>query len=101
MTQTQAASGAVSLPLDAVADIRGVAELQQRLWDVLAQGHPVTIEAGAVERVDAAVLQLLLAFRRAAAEVGVGVHWGGVSSDFTQAARVCGLEQDLGLSAGG
>jgi phospholipid transport system transporter-binding protein len=58
-----------------------------------------TLDATAVERVDTAALQLLVAFHRDALARGGKVAWAGVSTPLREAAERLGLAQALALSA--
>jgi anti-anti-sigma regulatory factor len=57
------------------------------------------LDAGAVERVDTAALQLLAAFRRDAAARGHDTRWLGASAALHEAAGLLGLERILDLPA--
>jgi phospholipid transport system transporter-binding protein len=59
----------------------------------------VQLDGAAVERVDTAALQLLVAFRREAAARGQLPAWLGVSAAIRDAAGVLGLAQALELPA--
>lgn len=58
----------------------------------------VALEAGALQRVDAAGLQLLVAFTRAATGRGTKVEWRSPSTALREGARRLGLSGALGLS---
>ena len=85
------------IDLSGVLDISRVADLREELSASLENGHPLVIEAGDMERVDASILQLLCAFRQAAAVAGTEVSWGRVSEALRQAVEVTGLGGPLGL----
>ena len=57
----------------------------------------VTLDAGEVEKVDAAGLQALLAGRMALAQAGKAVTWAGVSAQLGAAAGLLGLAESLEL----
>ena len=59
----------------------------------------VQLDGAAVERVDTAALQLLVAFRREASARGQLPAWLGVSAAIRDAAGVLGLAQALELPA--
>lgn len=90
------AARVIALPADfrlgSVADVK--AELGQALDASAAQ-----LDGAAVERVDTAALQLLVAFRREAAARGQSPTWLGVSQIMRDAAGVLGLAQALELPA--
>ncbi len=58
-----------------------------------------TLDASAVERVDTAALQLLVAFHRDALARGGKITWAGVSTPLREAAERLGLTQALALPA--
>src|ERR1041384_7644019 len=57
----------------------------------------VALDAGEVEKVDAAGLQALLAGRRALEDAGKTVTWSGCSAQLKSAAGLLGLAQPLGI----
>lgn len=69
--------------------------LKLTLARLLRNVKPVTLDAGAVQRIDTASMQLLAAFvlERAASELAVAL--GAASPEFLQATRLLGLEQLL------
>ena len=58
-----------------------------------------TLDASAVERVDTAALQLLVAFHRDALARGGKITWAGVSTPLREAAERLGLTKALALPA--
>ncbi len=96
--QRKGESGAcvVALPTDfRLAELAVVkAELVQAL-----DAPAVHIDGAAVERVDTAALQLLVAFRRESAARGQSSAWQGVSAVMRDAAGLLGLAQVLELPA--
>ncbi len=79
-------------------DITQVSELHARLGEALAAGGAVVLQASAVERADAAALQLLCSFFREAAERGVSLRWESPSAALLDAARLLDLQQCLHLT---
>lgn len=57
----------------------------------------VTLDASAVEKVDAAGIQALLAGRRALASAGKQLSWAGASPQLSAAAELLGLAEALEL----
>ena len=55
-------SNEAEIVLDGVLDVTGATALRERLIAALDVGLPVTLDATAVERVDTAALQVLIAF---------------------------------------
>lgn len=83
-----------TLVLPAQLDIAHAGELKQTLDAALAAKPPVILDAAAVEQVDTAGLQLLLAFRRARA-----ADWRNPSTALCDAAALAGLVDALALDA--
>lgn len=86
------------LRLPAILGIAQVAELRLQFEQALDSGRPLAIEAAAVEQLDGAALQLLLAFRHAATEAGRAPDWREPSPRLRDAANLLGLDGALGLS---
>lgn len=78
-------------------DIKIVAELYGHLKTALEQCHEVEINVADVQRVDAAVLQVFLAFVLEAQAKDMNVTWQGVSDAFQTAANLLGVGSRLGL----
>jgi phospholipid transport system transporter-binding protein len=95
-----AAAAKVATVIGLPADCR-MAELSAlRDQLLLARDAPLsTLEAGGVERVDTAALQLLVAFHRDAQTRGTQVAWAGVSAPLQNAAQQLGLTKTLALPA--
>lgn len=95
-TQRKDEAHVVALPADfRLADVATVKAQLIEAFDASA----VQLDGGAVERVDTAALQLLVAFRREATARGQLPAWLGVSSAMRDAAGVLGLAQALELPA--
>lgn len=94
----QRKSNPVVFELGETLEISGVAALHSRLKQMLAaSGAALTLDASRVERADAATLQTLLAFMRAAATENIPVQWHAPSAALHAAARNTGLALELGL----
>lgn len=77
-----------------VSRVRALAaELALRLDDEAE----ITLDAGAVERVDAAALQLLCAFVRKAETLGRTVRWTNSSDAFVYSTRLLNVDSILNL----
>lgn len=87
----------IQINLSASLDITQVESLRASLADGLEQDLPILMDAGEVERVDAAALQLLCAFLVAAREAGLECTWEAVSPALQDGARLTGLEACLYL----
>jgi anti-anti-sigma regulatory factor len=87
----------VVIELAESADISQVAALKQSLQAGLDRGAPITLAAGAVERIDAATLQLLFAFVRDAANGAVDIVWDSPSQAVYDSAKILGMAEQLAL----
>ena len=77
--------------------ISDVADLCERLRAALDSAEPVTIDAGAAEKIDTAVVQLLCSFVHSANAVEIDVHWQDDSGIVHESARRLGLDAELSL----
>ena len=80
-----------------VIDINYVATLYGHLKDALNANHEVEIHAGEVTKVDAAILQVFLAFSLEAKNIGLVVNWVSVSEAFRISTDLLGLTMELAL----
>ena len=78
-------------------DINYVATLYKHLKSAIAEKHEVEIHAGEVTKVDAAILQVFLAFSLEAKNLGLIVNWVSVSEAFRVSADLLGLVTELDL----
>lgn len=88
-------SSDVALPAN--CSIRDSAALKTELQQILEVETPVTVQLGAVERIDTASLQLLFAFTRDRKARSREVVWVGESAAFTLALKALGLGGEHGL----
>ncbi|WP_017463759.1 STAS domain-containing protein [Dyella ginsengisoli] len=95
-----------SKPTGAAAGIVLPADCRLGALDTLAPqlreaagGGAATLDGAAVEKVDGAAMQLLVAFRRAAVTAGGSVSWAGASEVLHEAASLLGLGAELDLPA--
>lgn len=79
--------------------IRDARRLHECLNHALASSTDVVLDASRIERVDTAVLQVLVGFARALRERGCRLAWHSPSPELLQAARVLGLEQQLEMNS--
>lgn len=91
-------SDAFFLKLDASCTLRETADLQFSL--VVATGDPVVVDGGAVERVDTAGLQLLVALVRRQQHGGRRIEWKAASPELLKCGERLGLLEALGLTDG-
>lgn len=65
----------------------------------VAGGGPLIIDGTAVERIDTAILQLLISCRCACQQRGTTFNWQGVSENLRRAAALIGVSDSLNLPA--
>jgi ABC-type transporter Mla MlaB component len=92
-----------TLRLDAQCTIAQANAVKARLGRLLGHEGEVALDAGAVERIDTACLQLLAAFFRERRAAQRPVAWSKASAELIDCARLLGLSavletQTLGLS---
>lgn len=81
------------IELPGSADITMVAVFHDKLKSVLHNGEPITFNAAAVTRADAAFLQLLTSFLIDASTNKIPVSWVSMSEAFEQAIKLLGLTE--------
>ncbi|GAB2563670.1 STAS domain-containing protein [Dyella jejuensis] len=86
----------VGMPAD--CRIADVSDLHRQLREALDASR-IVLDGSAVERVDTAALQLLVAFQRDAGTRGCPVSWAGASAPLRDAAVQLGVAQALALPA--
>jgi len=87
----------MNIKLQSELNIRQVAELKEQLNNALSAGD-IVLDASAIEVVDAAGLQLLLAFIQQARLKNITIQWGDLSDSFLNAVKLMGLSDGLGLN---
>lgn len=90
---------ATLVALEASLSITDARQLHKQLSSALTGKTTVTLDASRVERLDAAAMQVLACFCRAARERGLALSWRNISPGFQQAARLLGLESILGMAS--
>lgn len=80
-----------------ILDISKVAEFHQNLKTAIGKGGKIVLDAAAIERIDAAALQLLTVFLRDATARKVQAQLRTPSDALIKAASLLGLNQELGL----
>jgi phospholipid transport system transporter-binding protein len=83
--------------LPAICTLRDAAEIKQGLCALSDEMRRVQIDAGAVERIDTAILQMLVAFHHERLGRGLTTGWTGRGQAFDAAAERLGLYSLLGL----
>lgn len=86
------------LALNAECTLAEAEALKTGLAALLDEPATVTLDAGAVQRVDTAALQLLAAFVRDRRLGGLATHWRACSPAMESAARLLGMDAMLSLS---
>ena len=87
------------LELGAALDISQARNLYESLEKSLKRKPPLILDAGGVERVDTAAIQVLAAFCHMAREKGLEVSWDTPSITLRRAAEMSGLTTILGMPA--
>lgn len=85
--------------LEAALGIRDARVLHERLSAALTAATAIVIDGSRIERLDAAVMQVLAGFTRTARERGLALTWHSPSPVLQQAARVLGLEVILEMAS--
>lgn len=88
-----------TIRLNSNPNLRDAMALKATLIGALDVATAVSIDASAVERIDTATLQLLLAFVRDRQRMNLACQWIGVTTALSEAASMLGLCQALQLEA--
>jgi len=83
-----------------VLDIAHATEFHQALKNALGKGGVVVLDGAGIERIDAAALQLCVAFFHEAMARKVQAKWLTPSEPLIRAAGLLGLKDQLGLPGG-
>ncbi|HEY5683369.1 MAG TPA: STAS domain-containing protein [Sulfuricaulis sp.] len=92
-------ANATLVALEATLGIQDARVLHERLGSLLTAAKSVVVDGSRVERLDAAILQVLAGFARSAHERGLTLSWHSPSPVLQQAVRVLGLESILGMTS--
>ncbi len=87
----------MTIDCNEVFDITVVTDFKAMVQQALGEGQSLVLEAGKVERIDAAALQLLTALFRDSDHKGISIRWNDPSEALVHAARLTGLDQVLRL----
>lgn len=90
-------SGRTHLVLGAVVDISTAGLFYERLNKALSYKKPLVLNAGRVERIDTAAMQVLAAFCRTVRDRHLPLEWKTPSAGLQGAAEMLGLQAMLGL----
>ncbi len=97
MSGAKETDGTARLVLPAALDVEGAEELLERCRAAAAGEGALAVDAGEVECVDTAGLQILIATRAALAAAGRELRWERVSPALAEAARLAGATGALGM----
>jgi chemotaxis protein CheX len=86
-----ASDGSLHVCLQPAMDLRAAAPLKAALDDALVKAMPLVLDAGPVERMSTACIQILLTFVEAARQAGIGVTFRRPSPPFLRAFESLGL----------
>jgi ABC-type transporter Mla MlaB component len=89
---------AARLVLGTDCTLREAPALQAQLIATVSRTDTVTVDGGAVERIDAAALQLLVAFARRETAAGRRLAWTAASGELLGAGARLGVLEALNLS---
>ncbi len=89
-----AADGVIELPAQCL--LRDAVEYQQRLLKCVGVAS-VVIDVGAIERIDTAFIQVLLAFARNHADAKQSITWRGMNPEFAESVRLLGVQSTLSV----
>jgi anti-anti-sigma regulatory factor len=92
----QRAAGAAVVKLGASLTLGNAGEIKETLAAAVAGGGKITLDAGAVEEIDLAGLQLICAAHRAATHDGRELEIAGRCAALTDAIGALGFGRDVG-----
>jgi anti-anti-sigma regulatory factor len=85
------------ISLAPVLDVAGSGELKKQLEKIFRRKQPFELDGSAVERIDTAALQVLVAFSRESRNREIDVKWAEVSDSLRAASTLLGLNHELGI----
>jgi ABC-type transporter Mla MlaB component len=88
------AAGLIELPPQCL--LRDAVEYKQRFLDCV-DAESVTVDVGAVDRIDTAFIQVLLSFARTRAAAKREITWQRVTSEFAASVRLLGVHAVLSV----
>jgi len=80
-----------------VLDVAGSGELKKQLEKVFRRKPPFELDGSAIERIDTAALQVLVAFSHESRGRKIELTWADVSDSLRNASTLLGLTQELGI----
>ena len=99
--EAPASAAAAVIALASHCMVKDAARLKTDLSALVDEATDVTIDVGAIERIDTSTVQLLYAFARDRAARKQNVVWKGESRSWREAVRLLGLRELLGFAADG
>ena len=87
------------ITLEGTVDITVIETLYGEFEKVLSNNSPVAIDAGQVDRIDTAALQLIYTFREQIYDKGFELQWGALSENFLEISSLIGLTELLKLDS--
>jgi anti-anti-sigma regulatory factor len=87
------------LKLEATFTLRDANDMLFQLLAVDFGDSDVLVDGGAVERIDTAGLQMLIAFAKSHAARGKTLHWTAVSPELLRSSQLLGVTEPLHLAA--
>lgn len=96
----EAVTAKAGLRLESSCTLREAEDLHFAMLGIKSGAEPLEVNAGAVERIDTAGLQLLACLVRGRAAMGGSVRWAAVSPALQRGAARLGMLEILSLPAG-
>ena len=81
-----------------VLDVSGSGELKKQLEKIFRRKTPFELDGSAIERIDTAALQVLVAFSRESRNRDIELTWANASDPLRNASTLLGLTQELGIN---
>jgi len=91
---TNVTSGVIELPDQCL--LRDAVEYRQRFVDCV-NAESVSVDVGAVDRIDTAFIQVLVSFARTRAAAKRPTTWQRVTAEFVASARLLGVQTTLSI----
>jgi ABC-type transporter Mla MlaB component len=89
-----AVTGVIELPSQCL--LRDAVEYRQRFLDCV-DAESVSVDVGAVDRIDTAFIQVLVSFARSRAAAKRSITWQRMTSEFIASARLLGVQSTLSI----
>jgi phospholipid transport system transporter-binding protein len=97
-TDTEQETGSGAFAVAAECTVADASSLKAGLAKLLDESGSVALDVSAVQRIDTAGLQVIVAFVRERESLGRQVEWRGSAPALTSAAKLLGLSSFLKLS---